>query len=56
MIERLTTTMGQIVVFEQSLKTLNLEDDKLDPEFNREGLHALKGKRPPPKKVLKDET
>lgn len=55
LVDRLNKSMGEIVVFEQSMKTLNLDDDTLDPQFDRQGLHALMGRAPPKKKEVKDE-
>jgi len=49
--------MGQILVFEQTTPVLDMDDDSLDPEFNREALHALMGRAPParkPKSVITD--
>ena len=56
LVDRLNKSMGEIVVFEQTVQTLNLDDDTLDPQFDRAGLHALMGRAPPPpKKEVKDE-
>ncbi|WLR91003.1 hypothetical protein [Shinella zoogloeoides] len=49
-VERLQRTMGDITVYEASAAVLNLDDNALDPEFNREALHALMGGRARKKK------
>lgn len=48
--ERLSKQMGEIAVYEPGITMLNLDDDQLDPEFNREALHALKGRSPSKKR------
>jgi len=45
--ERLQRQMGNVAVYEQTITVLNMDDNSLDPEFDREGLHALMGRRPP---------
>lgn len=49
-VERLQRTMGDITVWESAAPIFDADDTALDPEFNREALHALMGGRAPKKK------
>lgn len=47
-VERLQNQMGEVAVYEQSVKLLDMDNETtLDPEFDRAGLHALMGRSPP---------
>jgi hypothetical protein len=50
--ERLVAERGQIFVYQPIEKQLNLDDDSLDPEFNRDGLAALKAAHCRPSKAV----
>lgn len=44
LVEQMNNTVGKIVVYEPSIKRLNLDDDSPDPEFDRAAFEALKAK------------
>lgn len=50
--ERLTTLRGQIQIYQPKVQQLDLDDDSLDPEFDKAGLEALRAsiRRGRPKK------
>jgi hypothetical protein len=56
--ERLSELRGQIQVYQPEVQTLNLDDDSLDPTFDKAALDALKAsiRRGKPKKETEDDS